>query len=117
MPKESAVTNSNHFTMLGLKVATGEPVMCALIMKGKTIKSDMITGIDIFAEMSLGKKQTKTTLQTIQVQANAIQWDLPVSSEGRKFHASLLIQTDWSCSHELIRTSAFSSAQQPWKLP
>ena len=50
VPKESPATNQ-PFTMLGFTAATGEPVMCALIMKGKTIKSDMITGIDIFADV------------------------------------------------------------------
>jgi len=47
VPKETAATNTNHFTMLGFTAADGEPVMCALIMKGKTIKADAITGIDI----------------------------------------------------------------------
>jgi hypothetical protein len=55
VPKESAATNTNHFTMLGFTAATGETVACALVMKGKTIKSDMITGIDIFADV-IGKE-------------------------------------------------------------
>ena len=58
VPKESAATNTNHFTMLGFTAATGEPVMCALIMKGKTIKADSITGIDIFADV-VGKESDK----------------------------------------------------------
>ena len=52
VPKESAAANTNHFTVLGFTAATGEPVMCTLIMKGKTIKADVITGIDIFADVN-----------------------------------------------------------------
>jgi hypothetical protein len=48
--------------MLGFTAATGEPVMCALIMKGKTIKSDAITGIDIFADV-IGKKTDEDYIQ------------------------------------------------------
>jgi hypothetical protein len=44
--------------MLGFTAADGEPVMCALIMKGKTIKADAITGIDIFADVN-GKESDR----------------------------------------------------------
>jgi len=37
-------------TLLGFTAATGEPVMCAIIMAGKSINSDVVTGIDVFAE-------------------------------------------------------------------
>jgi hypothetical protein len=50
VPKESATTNDNHFTLLGFTAATGEPVMCAIIMEGKSINSDAVTGIDVFAQ-------------------------------------------------------------------
>jgi len=72
--------------MLGLTAATGEPVMCALIMKGKTIKADAITGIDIFADV-LEKNQTEDSSKTIQGRANSSQWDLHVLSKGKKFLA------------------------------
>ena len=50
VPKESATTYDNHFTLLGFNAATGEPVMCAIIIEGKSINSDTVTGIDLFAE-------------------------------------------------------------------
>jgi len=49
VPKETATTNDHHFTLLGFTSATGEPVMCAIIMEGKSINSDVVTGIDVFA--------------------------------------------------------------------
>ena len=45
-----ATTNDNHFTMLGFTASTGEPMMCAIILEGKTINSDAVTCIDVFAE-------------------------------------------------------------------
>ena len=50
VPKESATTNDNHFTLLGFTAATGEPVMCAIIMAGKSINSDAVTGVNVFAQ-------------------------------------------------------------------
>ena len=50
VPKESATTNDNHFTLLGCTAATGEPVMCTIIIVGKTINSDAVTGIEVFTE-------------------------------------------------------------------
>jgi hypothetical protein len=47
--KEMATTNSNHFTVLGFTAATGEAIMCAIIVAGKTIKPEVITGLDAFA--------------------------------------------------------------------
>jgi hypothetical protein len=32
VPRESATTNDNHFTVLGFTAATGEPIMCAMIV-------------------------------------------------------------------------------------
>jgi hypothetical protein len=49
VPKESAATNSTHFTLLGFTTATGEPVMCAVIIAAKTLRPEVITGLDIFA--------------------------------------------------------------------
>jgi len=49
VPKESAATNSTHFTLLGFTAATGEPVMCAVIIAAKTLRPEVITGLDIFA--------------------------------------------------------------------
>lgn len=49
VPKESASTNSTHFTLLGFTAATGEPVMCAVIIAAKTLRPEVITGLDIFA--------------------------------------------------------------------
>ena len=46
----SAATNVNHFTVLGFTAATGEPVMCGVIIQGETVRADVITGIDSFAE-------------------------------------------------------------------
>jgi len=48
--KESATTNNNHFTILDFTAATDEPVMCAIIISGKTIKPEVKTGLEAFAE-------------------------------------------------------------------
>jgi hypothetical protein len=48
--KETATTNHNHFTVLGFTAATGEPFMCAIIVSGKTMKPEIITGLDVFTE-------------------------------------------------------------------
>ena len=49
MAKEVATTNCNHFTVLGFTAATGQPIMCAVIISGKTIHPEAITGLDLFA--------------------------------------------------------------------
>jgi len=46
--KVTATTDS-HFTVLGFTAATGEPVMCAIILAGKSITNDQILGMDIQA--------------------------------------------------------------------
>jgi hypothetical protein len=48
--KETVTTNNNHFTVLGFTAATGEPVMCAIIVSGKTMKPEIITSLDVLAE-------------------------------------------------------------------
>ena len=50
VPKESATTNDNHFTVLGFTSASGEPIMCGIIIEGSKIRSDIVTGMDIFAK-------------------------------------------------------------------
>jgi hypothetical protein len=40
---------SNHFTVLGFTAATGEAIMCVIIVAGKTIRLNVITGLDAFA--------------------------------------------------------------------
>jgi len=62
VPKESAAMSTNLFTLLGFTAATREPVMCALIMKGKTIKADVITVVDIFADVN-GKESDEDFIQ------------------------------------------------------
>jgi hypothetical protein len=47
--KESATTNSNHFTVLDCTVAAGEDIMCVIIVAGKTIRPKIITDLDAFA--------------------------------------------------------------------
>ncbi len=49
VPRERATTNDTHFTVLGFTAATGEPIMCAIIVEGKTIKPEVVTGLDVFA--------------------------------------------------------------------
>ena len=49
VPRESATTNDNHFTVLGFTAATGEPIMCAVIVEGKTMRPEVVTGLDLFA--------------------------------------------------------------------
>ncbi len=48
--KESVTTNDNHFTLLGFTCATGEPVMCGVIIEGNTLRPEIVTGMDIFAK-------------------------------------------------------------------
>jgi hypothetical protein len=48
--KETATTNCNHFTVLGFTAATGDPIMCAIIVSGKTMKPEVVTGLDVFAK-------------------------------------------------------------------
>ncbi len=47
--KEVATTNCNHFTILGFTAATRQPIMCAVMISGKTIHPEAITGLDLFA--------------------------------------------------------------------
>jgi hypothetical protein len=47
--KETATTNCNHFTVLGFTAGTGEPIMCAIIVSGKTMRPEVVTGLDLFA--------------------------------------------------------------------
>ena len=49
VPKESATTNSTHFTLLGFTAAAGEPEMRAVIIAAKTPRPKVINGPDIFA--------------------------------------------------------------------
>jgi hypothetical protein len=56
VPKESAATNSNHF--ISFTVATGEPIMFAVIVSGKSIRPEVITSLDIFANCQKNGVQT-----------------------------------------------------------
>ncbi len=49
MSRETAATNESHFTVLGFTTATGEPIMCALILEGKVMHPEVITGMGLFA--------------------------------------------------------------------
>ncbi len=42
----SAATNVNHCMVLGFTAATGEPVMCGVIIQGEAVRADIITGIN-----------------------------------------------------------------------
>ena len=48
-PRESATTDDTHITVLGFTPATSEPIMCAVIVKGKTMRLETVTGLDVFA--------------------------------------------------------------------
>jgi hypothetical protein len=41
VPSESATTIDTHFIVLGFTAATCEPIMCAVIVKGKTMKLEV----------------------------------------------------------------------------
>ena len=43
-------TKYKHYTLLGLTLLIGEPLMCVLIMAGDNPKPEVETGIDFFAE-------------------------------------------------------------------
>jgi hypothetical protein len=51
--------NDNHFTVLGFTAATGEPMMCAVNAAGKPIRSEIITGLDVFATKAGDEKDPK----------------------------------------------------------
>jgi hypothetical protein len=55
--KQTATTNCNHFTVLGFTAATRDPIMCAIIVSGKTMKPEVVTGLDLFAK-KLEKSQS-----------------------------------------------------------
>ena len=46
----SAATNINHFMVLGFTTATGEPVMCTVVLEGMEVNPEWVTGINFFAE-------------------------------------------------------------------
>jgi len=43
-------TKDNHYTLLGLTLLTGEPLMCVVVMASDNPKPEVETGIDFFAE-------------------------------------------------------------------
>jgi len=49
VPREKARTNDTHFTLLEFTPATGEPIMCAVIVEGKSMKPEVVSGLDVFA--------------------------------------------------------------------
>jgi len=49
-PQQRAATKDAHFTVLGFTAASGEAVMCAVIVAAKTFKPEWRTGFDPFAE-------------------------------------------------------------------
>jgi len=49
-PQQRAATKDAHFTVLGFTAASGEPLMCAIIFSGKTMKEEWRLGFDPFAE-------------------------------------------------------------------
>ena len=50
VPQRKVSNKDKHFTLMGLTALTGKPVMCILVLTGKTPKTDVETGIDMFAE-------------------------------------------------------------------
>jgi len=49
-PQNRAATKDAHFTVLGFTAATGEPLMCAIIFSGKTMKDEWRLGFNPFVE-------------------------------------------------------------------
>jgi hypothetical protein len=47
---QRAATKDAHFTVMGFTVASGDPVMCAIIFAAKVFKVEWRTGVDPFAE-------------------------------------------------------------------
>jgi hypothetical protein len=47
---QRAATKDAHFTVMGFTVASGDPVMCAIIFAAKVFKDEWRTGVDLFAE-------------------------------------------------------------------
>ena len=67
-------------------MATGEPIMCAVIVSGKSIRPEVITSLDIFAE-KMEFKQTLILLNETPALANCIPVDPPVNLRVSKYPA------------------------------
>jgi hypothetical protein len=86
VPQESVTTNDNHFTVLGFTSASGEPIMCGIIIEGSKIRSDIVTGMDIFAKKT-EKSQTRISFKRTLALINFFPVDQNVLTVGLKCHA------------------------------
>ncbi len=82
-PQNRAATKDAHFTVLGFTVATGEPLLCAIIFAAKTLKQEWVTGFDPFAEWVWKKTLSKTVAMV-----DLILLAQAVLSEGKRFLVS-----------------------------
>ena len=53
-PKKKATKQEKHFTLLGLTLLTGEPLMCVIIFSGENEKTFVETGVDPNCEKIYG---------------------------------------------------------------
>ena len=71
-----------HFTILGFTAATGEPVLCAIVLASKTMKMNFIMGVNPFTNID------EDNLLTAMVKTSGFPWVLHVRLVGRRYHAS-----------------------------
>lgn len=50
VPYEQISTKDKHFTVMGLTLLTGQPLMCVVILTGTHMKSEIEMGVDMFSE-------------------------------------------------------------------
>ena len=49
IPQRKISTKNKHYTVLGLTLLNGKPLMCVVIMAGERPKAEVEAGIDMFA--------------------------------------------------------------------
>jgi hypothetical protein len=76
---------------LGLTTLSGEPVMCVVVVQGKTRNILVETGVNLDAD-AVGEKKSEEDYEFFYVileKTNYIQVDLPVISKAQKYPAWL----------------------------
>jgi len=80
----SAATNDSHFMVLVFTAASGEPVMCTVVLEGMELKPEWVTGINIFAKQ-VELETDDNFSHTTQARATNLQWELPVFIRTKRF--------------------------------
>jgi hypothetical protein len=89
VPRESATINNHHFTVLGFTAATGEAIMCAIIVLGKSLKPEVVTDIDVFSK-KIGDESDFISQKRILVLVKDTHMAQRVTSMGKMCPASFV---------------------------